>query len=111
MIKRVIKQKGFTLIELLVVISIVSLLSSVILASLKSARNKASDSAIKEQMSEIRNQIELYHSTHGNYGDFDDSGINQTFSDQVSDPELGLSGCGGGYYSCLLYTSDAADDM
>lgn len=35
------KQKGFTLIELLVVISIISLLSSVVLASLNSAREKA----------------------------------------------------------------------
>lgn len=34
-------RKGFTLIELLVVISIISLLSSVVLASLNSARNKA----------------------------------------------------------------------
>jgi len=35
------KQKGFTLLELLVVISIISLLSSVALASLNSARDKA----------------------------------------------------------------------
>jgi len=35
------RKKGFTLIELLVVISVISLLSSVILASLRSARDKA----------------------------------------------------------------------
>jgi len=34
------KKKGFTLIELLVVVAIISLLSSVVLASLSSARAK-----------------------------------------------------------------------
>jgi len=44
---------GFTLIELLVVISIISLLSSVVLASLNSARNKSKIAATKQQMTQI----------------------------------------------------------
>ncbi|MBX4198606.1 prepilin-type N-terminal cleavage/methylation domain-containing protein [Candidatus Parcubacteria bacterium] len=40
------KEQGFTLIELLVVISIMSLLSSVVFASLQTARNKAYAAAI-----------------------------------------------------------------
>ncbi|MFM2383840.1 MAG: protein ral secretion pathway protein [Candidatus Parcubacteria bacterium] len=42
--KNTTKQSGFTLIELLVVIAIIGLMSSIVTASLTSARNKALDS-------------------------------------------------------------------
>ncbi len=61
-------KKGFTLIELLVVISIIGLLSSIVLASLKSARDKGGDAAIKENMVSLRTQAEIYYSNNGNYG-------------------------------------------
>lgn len=53
------KNKGFTLIELLVVIAIIGILSSVVLASLNTARNKGSDAAIKSQLASIRAEAEL----------------------------------------------------
>lgn len=62
------KQKGFTLIELLVVIAIIGILSSVVLASLNTARNKGSDSAIKSQLAAIRPQAEIVYDTLGTYG-------------------------------------------
>lgn len=63
------KKKGFTLIELLVVIAIIGILSSVVLASLNIAREKAKDSAIKSDMETIRVQAELYYGDNGNsYG-------------------------------------------
>ena len=51
------QQKGFTLIELLVVISIISLLSSVVLSSLSSARNKAKIATTKAELNQLRNAI------------------------------------------------------
>jgi len=52
--------KGFTLIELLVVIAIISLLSSIVYASLTSAREKAADSHKSSESREVMNAIELY---------------------------------------------------
>jgi type II secretion system protein G len=61
------KTQGFTLIELLVVISIISLLSSVIMSSLNSAREKARDAVRKTDFSTLQNALELYYSDHGEY--------------------------------------------
>lgn len=64
-IKNNFMRKGFTLIELLVVIAIIGILSSVVLASLNSARSKGSDAAIKSNINNARAQAELYYDGHG----------------------------------------------
>lgn len=67
-----IYKKGFTLIELLVVIAIIGLLSSVALASLNTARKKAADATIKQNLSNIRAQAEIVYNNNGSeigYGD------------------------------------------
>lgn len=61
------KQKGFTLIELLMVIAIISLIASIVLASLSDARARGRDATRIKQMFEIRAAIELYYSDHGQY--------------------------------------------
>ncbi len=61
------KNKGFTLIELLVVISIIGLLSSVVLASLNSARDKSRDAVRIQTLSQYASALELYHDATGHY--------------------------------------------
>ena len=59
---------GFTLIELLVVIAIIGILSSVVLASLNTARAKGADAAIQSNLNNTRAQAELwYDNTNGDY--------------------------------------------
>ena len=65
--KQLNNREGFTLIELLVVISIISLLSTVILASLNDARTKSKVSKVKADMIQIRNAAELYKTDTGIY--------------------------------------------
>ncbi len=68
--------RGFTLIELLVVIAIIGILSSVVLASLNSARNKGSDAAIKAELNSTRAQAELFYDTASTYSSVCTTGTN-----------------------------------
>ncbi len=61
------KSKGFTLIELLVVIAIIGMLSSIVLASLNTARMKARDARRKEEFHQIQNALALYYNQYGGY--------------------------------------------
>ena len=60
-------QKGFTLIELLVVIAIIGILSSVVLASLNSARTKARDAKRVSELKSLQTALELFYDSSGHY--------------------------------------------
>ncbi len=60
-------RKGFTLIELLVVIAIIGLLSSVVLASLSTARMKARDARRISDLEQIKIALEMYYDSNNNY--------------------------------------------
>lgn len=82
------KSRGFTLIELLVVIAIIGILSSVVLASLNTARSKGSDASIKSQVNNMRAQAALYYDGTGDqsYGaDNDSCDSGEMFSSTNSD--------------------------
>ena len=121
-------QKGFTLIELLVVIAIIGVLSSVVLASLSTARAKSRDALRKESMKSLETALALYYSDFGaypstggggswrsacaTYGNYPTSGANgyipglapTYISSLPTDP----TGCGAGDAS-YLYTSDGVN--
>jgi prepilin-type N-terminal cleavage/methylation domain-containing protein len=84
------KNKGFTLIELLVVISIIGLLSTVVLASLNTARARARDAKRAQELVQIRNALELY--ALDNDGQYPPTGSIHTSRGTVSLS----SGCGSG---------------
>ncbi len=62
-----LNQSGFTLIELLVVIAIIGLLSSIVLASLNTARSKGRDAQRLSNMRQLSNALELYRSSNNSY--------------------------------------------
>ncbi|OHB19738.1 MAG: hypothetical protein A2854_03745 [Parcubacteria group bacterium RIFCSPHIGHO2_01_FULL_56_18] len=59
--------RGFTLIELLVVIAIIGILSSVVLASLNSARKKGRDARRISDVKQLQLALELYYDAHQSF--------------------------------------------
>jgi len=97
MVRRTASSRAFTLIELLVVIAIIGLLSSVVLASLDTARGKARDAKRISDMHELQTALELYYNDHGAYpssnnngsGGWEVSGLESDFiSALVADGDL-----------------------
>lgn len=59
------RSRGFTLIELLVVIAIIGVLSSVVLASLNSARTRAREARRVSDMHQIMTALSAFHVERG----------------------------------------------
>ena len=92
-------KNGFTLIELLVVVAIISLLSSIVFASLSSARAKGTDAAIKENLSTIRSQAEIIYENTGNFDSV--CGINHIPRDPIIATAMSSAIKAGGDGDCM----------
>ncbi len=53
--------RGFTLIELLVVLTVIGIMATIVLGFLGSARQKGTDAAIKNNLSNIRTRAQLLY--------------------------------------------------
>lgn len=112
--------RGFTLIELLVVIAIIGVLSSVVLASLNTARVKARDAKRQTDIRSLVTAIALYRTDRGQYPSHGPNGScgSVTCASTLTDdlvpayiPEIPLDPSRGdtisGYRYCLLSASGA----
>jgi len=61
------KQRGFTLIELLVVIAIISILASIVMVSLNTARAKARDARRISDIRQLQLALQMYYDASGSY--------------------------------------------
>jgi prepilin-type N-terminal cleavage/methylation domain-containing protein len=61
------QKKAFTMIELLVVVSIIGLLSTLTIISLKNSLEKARDARRYSNISIIKKTLDLYYDDHGQY--------------------------------------------
>jgi prepilin-type N-terminal cleavage/methylation domain-containing protein len=62
-----LSSRGFTRIELLVVIAIIGVLSSVVLASMNSARKKARDARAAQDLRSLMTALNFYYDDNGCY--------------------------------------------
>jgi prepilin-type N-terminal cleavage/methylation domain-containing protein len=80
------KSKGFTLIELLVVIAIIAILSSVVLASLSTARAKSRDARRMSDMNELHTALELYFDANSRYPTTTTADVSNRVRSKDADP-------------------------
>ena len=89
--------RGFTLIELLVVIAIIGILSSIVLASLNSARTKAQNTQRITELRELSKALKAYFADTGSFPSNVYSGVEVYSSDPNFLPQL----VSGGYISAI----------
>ena len=91
-------KRGFTMIELLVAVAIISILATVVMVSVSSARDKNADSAIKIELRTIQTQAELYFQKNKGYAPLVNFGgglcpmsVNQGYGMFTADPIVNLA--------------------
>lgn len=61
------KQKGFTIVELLIVIVIIAILAAIVIVAYNGVQERAQESSVRTDMTNIAKQVELYRVDEGRY--------------------------------------------
>jgi prepilin-type N-terminal cleavage/methylation domain-containing protein len=98
--------RGFTLIELLVVIAIIGILSSIVMVSLVSARQKSRDAKRIADIKNIQLSLEQYYNDNLNYPTNIYTGLVPTYMSNVPyDPNSSTICTTGAQSSCYKYAA------
>lgn len=62
-----VKKHGFTIVELLIVIVVVAILAAISIAAYTNINNRAYDSAIQSDLSQMSKTVKLFNAEHGRY--------------------------------------------
>ena len=65
--KNVKQVKGFTIVELLIVIVVIGILAAITIVAFNGIQNRANDSAVTSDLSNVAKQIMLYNAQEGNF--------------------------------------------
>jgi prepilin-type N-terminal cleavage/methylation domain-containing protein len=101
---------GFTLIELLVVIAIIGILSTIVIASLNSAREKGKIAAIKSSLRNMSSQAEILYTDNSNYSGINSSNSDTTCTGSLADIAQGMISQGA-TVRCLSYNNSSLSDV
>jgi len=104
-------KRGFTLIELLIVVAIIAILAALILAGVSSSRLKAHDTAIKNDVGQIRWQAEIVYDTQGaSYTDWtQDNTISDELTILLEDIDKHVGNPPGAPYAAVLRDTQETD--
>ena len=95
-------KRGFTLIELLVVIAIIGILSSVVLASLNTARLKSRDARRISDIKQLQIALALYSDSNSSAYPTTLAGLAPTYIGVVHTDPIGIVSC---HYHALATVS------
>ena len=93
--KKVTKNFGFTLVELLVVIAIISLLSTIAIVGLQSARIKTRNAKRLADVKQLSTALEMFYDDNGHYPDKSFAQIGEP-NTTILDSETGFTNSGSG---------------
>lgn len=104
---------GFTLIELLVVISIIGILTTLLMANLAGARERARDAQRKSDINQIQKALEMYKQsqTTPSYPQNPDSLVPNYIKTRPHDPKYDSTSCTANCWPDYSYARDSSDTL